>query len=360
MWRAWIFPLAMVVLWCAPAVGINVAYGLQSGRSPALLGVSIAAVFFTAVCALRLEMQGSIGVRLLAIALVTIGIAYNLSNAIGLSAGHRSHERSAALSAQTSLQSLREDAGTIKGTITALDNELGTSSLSSLKAEIAGLEYDPIFTRSKRCTDATLPDSRSHCAAWEKAKAMLAAAEKRERLAGELVNLNEQLRTAPIRESVDPQAETIAHAFDLAGISLSGTEIGDVLNWLLAIVAELMAAFGALMCGARLPASAADQTAPTGRPKPVGQLEMAKPVLPVPAAHTDLLAVFLADLVESGTPTAFKAVYGQYQRLCDAAGVEPESRRQVGLKLSKKFGKAKGGDARYFCRNKQGLTAVAS
>jgi hypothetical protein len=355
-WRAWIFPLATVALWCSPAVGINVAYGLQSGRSPALIGVSVAAVFFTAVCALRLEMQGSMGVRALASALVAIGIAYNLSNAIGLSAGHRSHDRSQAITAQERQASLRDDAGTIKGAITALDKELGPSSLSSLKAEIAELERSPIFDRAKRCTDATLPDSRAHCEAWEKAKALLAAAEKRDRLAAELASLNEQLRAVPVIETTDPQATTIAHAFKLAGISLSAADIGDVLNWLLAIVAELMAAFGALMCGARFPVHTA-ASAPASRPK----LESpAKPVLQAPTAQSEPLATFLADLVESGTPTAFKALYGQYERLCETAGVKPESPRKIGLKLSKKFSKAKGGDARYFCRNRHGLTAVAS
>lgn len=347
-WKGWVFPLGMIGLWCAPAVGINAAYGLQTGREPALIGVSMAAVIFTAMCALRLETKASLPMRLLTVALVLIGVAYNLSNAIGLAAGHRSHDRSAALTSQGRAASIRDDIGTIKAEIARLNTELGASSSTSIKAEIAAREFSPVFDRTKHCADATLADSRDHCAAWERAKAMLKAAERRDDLQTQMADMNERLRAAPVVEAVDPQAETIAHALALAGITMSPAAVGDVLSWLLAIVAELMAAFGALMCGVRLPGHSEAAATEKAEPKAKAQ---AKPQA-VPAPAIDPLAVFVGELVASKVPTPFKALRAAYERQCQADGKTPVSPRQIGLELSKRFEKAKGGARRYHCRTK--------
>ena len=70
------------------------------------------------------------------------------------------------------------------------------------------------------------------------------------------------------------------------------------------------------------------------------------------------LAAFVSDLVKCDRPTPFKALYEMYEAACRASGSEPESRRAVGLTLSKRFDKVKGGDAAYYVRPR--LTAVAT
>lgn len=106
--------------------------------------------------------------------------------------------------------------------------------------------------------------SRAHCAAWERARAMLAAAEQRDQLQGELTAINAQLRVAPLVEAADPQADAIVHALGFAGIKIADPrDVGYALVLLLAAIAELMAAFGGLMCGVRLPGH--QVTAVTGK-----------------------------------------------------------------------------------------------
>jgi hypothetical protein len=123
----------MIALWCSPAVAINVTHGLQNGREPALIVAAVFSVFGAAMCGLRLEAQGPLIGRAVTAVCLAVLIVFNFSNAVGLSAGHRDHARNEVPTQQNARQSLGDDAGTIA----RLDNELGTSSLSSLKAEIA-------------------------------------------------------------------------------------------------------------------------------------------------------------------------------------------------------------------------------
>ena len=72
------------------------------------------------------------------------------------------------------------------------------------------------------------------------------------------------------------------------------------------------------------------------------------------------LAAFIGDLVRCDRPMPFKALYEMYEAACRAAGSEPESRRAVGLALSNKFDKVKGGDAAYFVRPRLAAVATAA
>ena len=63
--------------------------------------------------------------------------------------------------------------------------------------------------------------------------------------------------------------------------------------------------------------------------------------------------------MKSDRPTAFKALYEMYEAACRTAGAEPESRRAVGLAMSRRgFAKVKGGDVAYYVRPR--LAAVAA
>ena len=134
-----------------------------------------------------------------------------------------------------------------------LDAALGSNSAPTLQAEIAELERNMIFDRTKRCTDATLSESRDHCARWDKARKLLEVAQRRTQLQAQLNAANAELRQAPVRESVDPKAETVAKALAFIGIDAAVEEVRYALILLPAIVAELMGAFGAAMCGVGLP-----------------------------------------------------------------------------------------------------------
>lgn len=99
--KRWIFPLAMIALWCSPAMAINVTHGLQSDREPALIVAAVFSIFGAAICGLRLEVQGSLAGKLMTAGCLVVLITFNFSNAVGLSAGHRDHARNEALTQQT-------------------------------------------------------------------------------------------------------------------------------------------------------------------------------------------------------------------------------------------------------------------
>ena len=82
-----------------------------------------------------------------------------------------------------------------------------------------------IFDRTKHCTDATLGESRDHCARWDKAKKLLEAAQRRAQLQAQLNAANAELRKAPVRESVDPKAEAVARALAFVGIGAAADEV---------------------------------------------------------------------------------------------------------------------------------------
>ena len=73
----------------------------------------------------------------------------------------------------------------------------------------------------------------------------------------------------------------------------------------------------------------------------------------------DPLGASLGDLVKCDRPTPFKQLYEMYEAACRAAGAQPESRRAVGLALSKRFDKPKGGDAAYYARPRPSAVVAA-
>ena len=363
--KRWIFPLSMITLWCAPAIAINVTHGLQAGREPALIVAAVFSVFGAAMCGLRLERQGPFAGKLLAAGCLCVLLTFNFSNAIGLSAGSRDHARGEALTAQTARRSLEDDAGTIRGTIARLDNELGASSLSSLKAEIAAAEYSPLFSRSRKCADATAIESRAHCSALERSRALLGAAEQREHLAADLARITAQLRAAPVRESIDPQAEAIVQALAFAGLAVQPRDVGYGLVLLFALGIELMAAFGAGWCGVRLPGHLPAVALERPRATGIARRSDAAPTIPAPATAQpgDTLAAFVAELVESRQPMPFAELQEAYADRCKAAGTAAKSARALGLALTEAgFAKSKadGGKIHYGARLRKGLAVVAA
>jgi hypothetical protein len=117
------------------------------------------------------------------------------------------------------------DLASLKVQIASLDASLGSAFALALSTETVVLERDPIFGRTKRCSDATLDESRAHCAKWDKARQLLQTAKRRNALRSKMETIDAQLRTAPIRESVDPKVEAVARALAFAGIQVSLEDI---------------------------------------------------------------------------------------------------------------------------------------
>ena len=129
---------------------------------------------------------------------------------------------------------------------------------------------------------------------------------------------------------------------------------------LIALVAELLAVGGPAWCGARLPShepadrSRTVEAAKVADSAPDAALSVSAPQVEPVAA----LPGFLAGLVKSDRPTAFKVLYEMYEGACRAAGAEPESKRAVGLAMSRRFDKVKGGDVAYYARPRLAVVAA--
>ena len=134
-------------------------------------------------------------------------------------------------------------------------------------------------------------------------------------------------------------------------------DVGYGLVLLFALGIELMAAFGAGWCGVRLPASAGPDNTPLAA---MAAVPRAVATPKTTGGKESPLAAFVSDLVKCDRATPFKALYEMYEAACRAAGSEPESRRAVGLAMSKRFDKVKGGDAAYFARPRLAAVATAA
>lgn len=341
---------------CSPAIAINLENGASAGNSPALIVGAVACVLGAAWFGLSLEGEGSRLVKLRNSTILAVLLTVNFANAVGLSASHSDHGRNDALTQQSARQSLADDARTLSGTVGRLSAELGTASSASLRGDIAAREFDALYTRSKRCADATVTESRTLCAGLERSKAMLSAAVERDRLAGELAALNVQLRAAPVREGVDPKSEAIAKAFAFVGLAVYPRDVAYALVLLYALGIELLAAFGGMI---RLPgAREAAAVAPQASVAVAVPDAIPAAIPPASAPRPSALVVFVAGLVKSDTATPFKTLYGMYSSACRAAGEQPETALAVGLAMSKQFKKNKGGDRAYFAKPR--LAAVAA
>lgn len=253
--------LVLIALACiAPSAGINVMHQLAHTPGPLALPLAAASVLSVALAAASpFAIERAIAGRnlaLLAIALLTGGVclSYNLSVAIGAA----STTRSATIGAR---QSEASKADLLKGQLAQAEKSRAALAIVSqertpgmLKAEISGLEQSPAWTSSKQCSDATLPASRTFCAEHAGRQAALDAAKKVEALDIEIAATKAALLKTGLAtgQAADPQASNIAAALAFIGLTVEAGNIGVGLNLWLAVLVEIVGAFGPLVFAAAL------------------------------------------------------------------------------------------------------------
>jgi hypothetical protein len=104
--------------------------------------------------------------------------------------------------------SARTDAERIRGELAAISEK---RSPDAIKAEIEAHKQHKRWTSTVECTDATVPESRDYCQAYNQLRADLATAERRERLDIQLAGTVEVVRAAP--------AEALGSADTLAALT---------------------------------------------------------------------------------------------------------------------------------------------
>ena len=124
-----------------------------------------------------------------------------------------------------------------------------------------------------------------------------------------------------------------------------------------------MAAFGASWCGVHLPRSEPVAAVRTGgtRAAPDAAGRAVAPVAAGQGEAPEPLAAFVADLVKSERPTAFKVLFSAYVSRCEAAGEAPKSKRALALALGgEQFVRSnlKGGEVHYGAQLRKRLAVV--
>jgi hypothetical protein len=112
------------------------------------------------------------------------------------------------LSAEKAHQTATGAAGDAKRLRSELDAISEKRSLDAIKAEIEAHKQHKRWTSTIQCTDATIPESRDYCQAYNQLRADLATAERREQLEEQLAGVVETVRATPV-EALG-SADTIA------------------------------------------------------------------------------------------------------------------------------------------------------
>ena len=126
-----------------------------------------------------------------------------------------------------------------------------------------------------------------------------------------------------------------------------------------------MAAFGASWCGVHLPRRAPSEATRTAgtRAAPDAAGRAVAPVAAGQGEAPEPLAAFVAALVKSERPTAFKVLFAAYVARCEAAGEAPKTIRALGVALTAaKFTKSNrnGGEVHYGVQMRKRLAVVAA
>jgi hypothetical protein len=110
-------------------------------------------------------------------------------------------------------------------------------------AKIAALELDRKFSRSSRCADVTVEDSRELCRKHATLKGELAQAEEAKALRAKLEGVNQRiigLNFDTVMQPINPQADAIAATLGMVGISVDKEKIPSFLAVVIVCLVELI------------------------------------------------------------------------------------------------------------------------
>lgn len=186
--------LALAILFTVVATAMTATVGWNFAGlllALAFAGITIGAALLPTLAA-HVWAQGSrVGAGCMAAAAVVFGVAEYMAH-VSYSVTHRSAEVETVGHQSTAYADTRAQIAAIEQAVKYADEQLaflGTlQAPEAYQAELATLEGHLIWTRTKQCTDATVPESIAFCAQYGTVKAALAnAGEKliiqRERLA---------------------------------------------------------------------------------------------------------------------------------------------------------------------------------
>jgi hypothetical protein len=145
-----------------PAISVNLTAHLIKGEpwhAGAIYFVSVVVASVSGLVLIEAIKQRAHFLTFIGAVILTLAISFNLINALGSSRISRASVSEPREALRASLERLEEEASTLLKSLKHLPSEDALTPAGVVEAELAALEAEPIFARSKHCTDVTLPDS---------------------------------------------------------------------------------------------------------------------------------------------------------------------------------------------------------
>lgn len=240
---------AMVFM--TPSALINAVH--QLGHTPGAMAypLAVASVLSvvlagTAPFALGVAVRDRrVGLFVTAMVAFVVCAGFNLVSAVGAASTSRS-EIAGTRSADNNRSALLN--GQLKSLESSRSALNSTQTIGMVDSSIAAMRTDARWTRSRECSDATLPDSRTFCADYARLQGQRDAAVRAERLDADIAAIKAQLlassSTAAMGQPIDPQADTLAAAMGSLGLHMSAVSVGRGLNLTFALVIEVLGSLG--------------------------------------------------------------------------------------------------------------------
>lgn len=246
--------------WVIPSVTLNCHFMVQGDQPWPMFLVTVSAVIFGAITAVKaVDSFRSKRYLICCVAWLLFGVTltFNMIVSIGAVAVSRDSftgRRSVTIQSQEILQNRNAQLSTEVGRLKAVT--LGDSP-DMVRSVIAKLQADPAFARSKNCAKATWPDSQTLCGRIATESGRLAAAAKADGLEAEQKRIWAEMTALEGKpSSADPQISTLALLIGMGTEMTQSSEklMAAGLTAFVAIMAELMAAFGPIFSSITAPA----------------------------------------------------------------------------------------------------------
>ena len=251
------FITAIVALACmAPSMAINAIH--QFEHTPGLMawplaGAAVLSVLLAGCSPFAMEAALK-GRRWLALSAAVLAglvcVAYNLASAVGAASVARSEVSGTRAQDNRRAELLTGQLAQAEKSRAALAVTAGEQTPDMVDKSLQALKQSPIWTRSKECADATLPNSRTFCADYAQKLAVRDAAAKVAELDASISGLKTQLLAAnapTVGRPADPQAENIGVVLAMAGLHPGPHKIGLGLNLWFALTIEVLGSLGPIV-----------------------------------------------------------------------------------------------------------------
>jgi hypothetical protein len=246
----------VVALICmSPSALINALHQLSHTEGVLawpLAGAGVLSVLLAGFSPFAMEQaakQRNALVFLAALIAFTVCATYNLSSAVGAASTSRAASVGTRGADAAKMMDLNNQIAEAEKSRAELALTAGAQTVDMVDKELQVLQQDARWKRSGECAKVTLEDSRTFCADYAKKLVIRATAAKIEELDKELSSKRPQLsvvrdKGVTSEQPADLQADNIAKALAMIGLTTQAGQIGMGLNIWFALTIEVLGSLG--------------------------------------------------------------------------------------------------------------------